>query len=133
MLAQSFKTADELDISQPQLEALQKTLVLLETGKLTYVQPSDTSLSYLGPNPVFTGHFNMEFWANTIAECGTVACIGGTAEMIGQVSFDGYGPALDRLFYPHGCNYSNITIDQAARALRNYLTTGEASWAEVRR
>ena len=42
MLAQSFKTALELGIKDEQLDALQKVLVLLETGKLTHV-PADNS------------------------------------------------------------------------------------------
>src|SRR5258708_1037630 len=83
MLAQSFLSADELQITEAQKDALIKTLVLMETGKLTYVEIGDGFYQDTG---TFTGQFNMLHW-NSAHDCGTVACIGGTAEMIGGVSF----------------------------------------------
>lgn len=38
MLAQNFKSADELGITDQQKEALMKTLVLMETGRLIHVE-----------------------------------------------------------------------------------------------
>jgi hypothetical protein len=127
MLAQSFKSAADLGITEPQRDALMKTLVLLEAGKLTHVK--DTMI--FRPRSVargFTGHFNMIWWGNE-HPCGTVACIGGTAELVGGVTFDLTTSALDRLFWPptHS-DWGGITPAQAATALRSYLTTGDAKW-----
>lgn len=131
MLAQNFKTAEELGLTEPQLDALRKTLVLLETGKLTHAK------RITGPAPVskdFSALFNMVWWANA-HPCGTVACIGGTAELIGGVCFGDYllNKALHELFEPRElkCDWGEITPAQAATALRSYLTTGSANWSEA--
>lgn len=130
MLAQSFKPAAELDISEAQREALVKTLVLLETGKLTHYT-IDFRPYNIKSGQVFTGHFNMATW-NLVRDCGTVCCIGGTAELIGNVSFDDVSEELNNLFYPEvETSLKQITPTQAAIALRNYLTCGEAKWDEV--
>lgn len=138
MLAQNFKPAAELKLTDLQKEALIKTLVLLETKKLKHAYP-DRSVS----EPVgFTGHFNMGWW-ELLAACGTICCIGGTAELIGDLKPDEldkatyYNPALKNLFYPFypgkgglriSVEMQHITPDQAATALRSYLTTGDARW-----
>jgi hypothetical protein len=130
MLMANFKSAADLGITEPQFDALRKTLVLLETGKLRHA-PADNLGSR---SKIFTGHFNMNSWSYT-SDCGTVACIGGTAELIGDVSFRGSpNLALSELFYPFNMNqdgkhpFSQITIPQAATALRSYLNTGDARW-----
>ncbi len=137
MLMQNFKSADELGITEPQFDALRKTLVLLETGKLQHAidfeyRDGDGALQ-------FTGHFSMDDWG-ALASCGTVACIGGTAELVGKLEPDELyviatrdtNPALRGLFYPDlDMNWDNITPDQAATALRSYLTTGDAKWHEA--
>ena len=135
MLAQNFKTADELGIKEEQREALMKTLVMLETGKL--VHNTDDSIAKYSMNEEdapFTGHFNMASWRQT-TPCGTAACIGGTAEMIaGYDVFDEYdaqegGIQLDQLFQPRRiADWEAITPEQAAAALRSYLSTGDARW-----
>jgi hypothetical protein len=135
MLAQSFQSAAELEISEAQKDALIKTLKLLETGKLTHAPIGN---DYYPNTGQFTGQFNMNHW-NSVHPCGTVACIGGTAEMIGGVSFtetvrrNGYDGQLYRLFMPNlpDAQWNHITPEQAARALRSYLTTGDAKWAEA--
>ena len=137
MLMQNFMSAADLGLTEQQKEALMKTLVLLETDKLVHVPNHDTL-----PRPnrfvptgerQFSGQFNMADW-NFAHNCGTVCCIGGTAEMIGGVSLDEDGnDGLYQLFYPQfdGCkgkSYSSITTSEAATALRSYLTTGDARW-----
>jgi hypothetical protein len=127
MLMQNFKSAADLGISEPQKEALMKTLVLLETGRLVHVR--ETELDYskaVDRRSSFTGHFNMMdvFFEH---KCGTVACIKGTAELISGVTVGGT-IALDELFYTNYMNGRDITPDQAAVALRSYLTTGDARW-----
>jgi hypothetical protein len=137
MLAQSFKSAVELGITEPQRDALCKTLVLLETGKLEHAY-SDINGFDATVRPKFDGLFNMGTWGTVSQRCGTVACIGGTAELIGNVSF-GQLPHhnlpinLRKLFYATGVqsNWRDITPAQAATALRSYLTCGDAKWHEA--
>ena len=133
MLAQSFKSAEELRLSEEQKDALIKVLVLLETDQLRHTK----TVQFLDKGIVkFSGHFNMRAWKRT-AECGTVACIGGTAELISSVSLIAtscVNSALNDLFCPNTVDvgwYNNITTAQAAQALRNYLTTGNAQWKDV--
>jgi len=136
MLAQNFMIAADLRITEPQKRALIKTLVLLETGKLQHVHPDATFSEPRG----FTGHFNMSWW-DLHSGCGTICCIGGTAELIGELKPNELDIAtignskLRNLFYP-GVDkkdqifvaMQNITPTQAAVALRSYLTTGDAQW-----
>jgi hypothetical protein len=134
MLAQNFKAAADLGITEPQKEALMKTLVLLETGKLTHSPIGEDDIFRAGSHK-FTGHFNMHTWARE-HDCGTIACIGGTAELVGGVVF-GYGDTnkpLHNLFEPRAIDWQLwqfITPLQAAVALRSYLTTGDARWDEA--
>lgn len=142
MLAQSFKSADELGITEPQRDALMKTLVLLETGKLRHVPIYDDGgdlidqIRHVVPLKArrFSYDFNMAEWSHPHS-CGTVCCIGGTAEFVGGLellSFDHGAPAaLKNLFYPGSLRLSEITPAQAATALRSYLTTGDAKWREA--
>lgn len=143
MLAQNFKSATDLEITEQQRLALIKTLVLLETGKLTHKKkPDDNEMLHFGfdfkdGHPVLTGHFNMDLWTVTYRNCGTIACIGGTAEIIGGpgVGFveDQLPENLQRLFYPFTSKFRfrDITTAQAATALRSYLTTGNPHWEEI--
>lgn len=135
MLAQSFQSAAELNITEPQKEALIKTLVLLETEQLEFI-PVDENDEGDDITPAFCSKFNMRFWSYTEHSCGTVACIGGTAELIGNVAFRGWMDinGLNDLFWPARMSneqITEITIPQAARALRSYLTTGDAKWSEA--
>lgn len=133
MLAQNFKTADELRITEPQHNALRLTLNALERDELKHVRPSIRG----DDGTPFTGHFNMDCW-HAATECGTVACIGGTAEMLGRLPANSLRTAMSinrrlrDLFYPQGlCGWAEITSDQAAMALRSFLTTGNANWREA--
>lgn len=127
MLAQSFKSAAELQISEAEQDALIKVLGMLERGEID------------------AEHFNMDSYLN---ECGTVGCIAGWAYLVSneaafpEVSRDcPKSPArgqhaLMKLFR---CGLGDLfarpsrktSPDQAAIALRSYLTTGEANWAEA--
>jgi hypothetical protein len=138
MLAQNFKTAAELGLNDVQLDALQKTLVLFETGKVVFATEIFVGLCAVEQSSEFTGHFNMANWSAR-GKCGTVGCIGGTAEMIGGLPINSlndasnYNYALENLFYANDAKVrlEKITVEQAARALRNYLTTGHANWAQA--
>ena len=138
MLAQNFKKAADLGISEAQFAALRKTLVLAETGRLRHIDPTDYRHDFLGKKS-FTGHFNMNWWSMK-RTCGTCCCLGGTAELVGNLREDALhvaaqkNPELFNLFYPgrrdrgRDINMKLITPSQAATALRSYLTTGDARW-----
>jgi hypothetical protein len=132
MLAQSFKSAEELGISEPQKDALIKTLVLLETGKLVHV-PMDTVRADSRANSSPNKFFNMII-SYGLADCGSVGCIRGTAERVSDVSFpirDDTPLGLYNLFYSGLAIVSDPSTSQAATALRSYLTTGDAKWSEA--
>ncbi|MEY9676048.1 hypothetical protein ABIE93_005982 [Bradyrhizobium elkanii] len=132
MLAQNFKSAADLKISEEQKDALIKTLVLLETGKLHHfaVTPEIEENEFaIDRGYMFSGDFNMAYF-HLKHSCGTAACIAGTAELISGIKFVGRDrtAALDGLFYGGDLELSSITPAQAATALRSYLTTGDPRW-----
>lgn len=133
MLAQSFVSAAELGITEPQRDALQKVLVLLETGKLRHVPVPKLSHDWDDESiNQFSGMFNMGSYIDP-SDCGTVACIGGTAAIVGNVNMHHpRPPKLMSLFYAdYKYDLERITPAQAARALRSYLTCGDAKWDEA--
>jgi hypothetical protein len=91
-------------------------------------------------------HFNMAVWSSVQSDCGTVHCIGGLAQAICRAEYKddtgftdespsarttGRGMSLGNLFYPVSSisgiiPLDSITVEEAASALRNYLTTGAA-------
>lgn len=131
MLMQNFKSACDLKLSEKQRDALIKTLVLMETGKLVHTDARGL-LWLCKKGRKFTGHFNMERWNEYVPGCGTVACIGGTAELIGDFKFYAteISEELGDLFSP-AFSMAGITVEQAASALRNYLTTGIPDWESI--
>lgn len=140
MLAQNFKTAVDLGISDIELDALIKVLGMLERGEIN--QQTLDMANFLDEE-----------------DCGTVACICGWAHLVSnQVAFpevkdighasaklmkrpyelrmlflvyDGLGEMMANGPYKHQRTVSSVLPDEAARALRSYLTTGEANWAEA--
>lgn len=133
MLAQNFKTAADLGIKERQHAALRLTLNALEREELKHAPAA----IFHDPTSPFTGHFNMNCW-HASSQCGTVCCIGGTAELLGGLKVNSLtitasgNSALHRLFYPLGHKgWDRITPSQAASALRSFLTTGDANWAEA--
>lgn len=132
MLMQNFKSSADLGITEPQKEALMKTLVLLETGALSYIPIDDLKpVTNKKLIKIYTGGFNMAYW-HSAHSCGTAGCIGGTAEKVGGVSFEEVPDNLHALFYPSVVGrFYNIRPNEAATALRSYLTTGDPKWAEA--
>lgn len=134
MLAQNFKTPAELGLTEAQHRALVLTLNALERGELTHVIVEKNQYGGFVTNPKFTGHFNMRRW-NYESDCGTVCCIGGTAEILGGLAqyeldqLSNRNLQLSRLFYPNG-NW-DATPAKAAKTLRGYLTTGVTDWSHV--
>lgn len=139
MLAQNFKTPADLGIQDKWFEALLKLLGMLERGELRHT--STVKLKPLCDDRVRpeVGLFNMNRWSVAF-ECGTVCCLGGTAEAIGGFRFGRMPEKLVHLFHPgqeshkvlhRAGGYETITMEQAAIALRNYLSSGEPRWEEA--
>lgn len=130
MLAQNFKTPADLKITNAEFDALRKVLGMLERDEVPHAPPPLAFKNVPASEPVY---FNMDSWSAP-SSCGTVCCIGGLAEMVGNLGLGSLTrdkrPALAPLFYPK-CSDHLITPSQAAIALRNYLTTGEPRWAEA--
>lgn len=119
MLAQNFRTAADLGISDQMLSDLIQTLGRMERGEIT--------------DERFTMH------AIGSPDCGTSGCIMGWARgrrtnkawpVAGDILDRSDG--LSRLFFPHHVqNGFRANVEEAAMALRSYLSTGEANWAEA--
>jgi hypothetical protein len=136
-MSNKLKTAKELGLPEEHYCALVKTLDALENNKIRHVtrmQLANWPFESVTKIRTFDKMFSMRAWKSGYA-CGTVACIGGTAELLGGVDMeDGAvgGDELNDLFYPDGCEGAwDATPKQAAKALRNYLMTGEARWEEA--
>ena len=122
-----FKAAEELGLEYNQYCGLIKTLAYMEAGRLKHVPKERFDFSETAP---FTGHFNMGNW-RVQAHCGTICCIGGTAEVLGDCTLRGFDEKheLTKLFYPAGClGGYEASPRQAAVALRGYLETGKTDW-----
>jgi len=143
-------TAEQLNIDTELHASLIRVLKGLESGKLRHV-PDTNDPDFISPSL-----FNMSVVAQPQSDhCGTVGCIGGWAyALMNGKKVDGIwifdreradnfvsnAPTEDlrELFYPgnYSCQsdrweYDNITAEQAAQALRNYLTNGRPEWEEV--
>ena len=136
MLTQNFKSAADLGLTDQEHSALITTLGMMERGEIKFFDVS--KCEDIGHGTEFTGLFNLGEWAEKYT-CGTVACIGGTAELVGKLPRNSINDKcdilsdLDDLCYPAftGAIYNSTTVEQAAKALRSYLTTGKANWAEA--
>lgn len=144
MLAQNFKTAAELGIKDVELDALIKVLGMLERGEIP------AKAFNMGR---FRPYCEDRSDAKIVAECGTIGCLCGWANFISDgaafpeiYELRGGDPLMSRL--PRGARHAfamnnNTQPDlinriwqegtpaSAAIALRSYLTTGEANWAEA--
>lgn len=133
MLAQNFMKSKALKITDKEHGALIAVLHALDRGELKHRNHAKPD----GPNG-----FNMGRLRNEMA-CGTVACLKGWAQTFAgkEDVFDSFRmtSAVADLFM-YQCidrpetmkwNREKVTTDQAAHALRNYLTSGAARWGEV--
>ncbi len=129
MLAQNFKEPKALKISDEEFVALVSVLGMLERSELTH-------------RPALDPHGDDGFNMGTVGSktsCGTVACIGGWVAFLNgkslyeavQYVYRAHG-RLKNLFYPpERFDYDDITTEQAAMAIRNFLTTGAPRWTDV--
>lgn len=127
-----FKSAEQLGLKQPEWEALIKTLTLMEAGAIIH---ATTDMKQAGKR--VEGHlFNMSNWKDYY-QCGTVCCIGGSAEVFGNLRHQSMDKASKRLYREGNLNLHNLFFNwegspspkEAAVALRGYLTTGKTDWS----
>jgi hypothetical protein len=134
-----FKSAKDLLLNKEQRDALIKTLKLMEAGKVKHVTEKRMDSA---TEPIKADYlFNMNEWCNYY-DCGTVACLGGTAELVagsqifmetqifrerGSLNLN----EIHNLFY--GFPNYDPTTKQAAKVLRHYLETGTADWSVARK
>lgn len=128
MLAQAFKTHQELGLEEPLYNALKKVLTRLETDDLVHLKDYfDFDTATPGIPNGFNMNVGFQQWM-----CGSVGCIGGWAafEMHAPLEDVMGNQVLYDLFYPpFKLNYEEITTEQAAGMLRKYLTTNKIDWS----
>ena len=126
----NFLSAKELGLSDLQYRGLVMTLRGMESGTVVHYKKLDPMNLSAGIHP-----FRMENWRRPWGSCGTVACIGGTAEiMVGVGRWGLFTDPIHRqkgelgnlLFRFPDC----VTEVEAAKALRGYLETGKTDWKE---
>lgn len=145
-MSKKFKTAKSLGLAEEHYCALVKALVELESGRIKHGPDASVGPGFGGGKVT---SFNMGIWRSATqvrgTVCGTVCCIGGTAEVVSGLAMftlsnvaedRGEKSGLHRLFYPYELDdviddWDQITLPQATRALRNYLTTGKPKWREA--
>jgi len=126
MLMQNFKSATDLGISDQEQASLIKVLGMLERAELRYASGTETECE---------NGFNIGTQGKG---CGTPACIGGWVARImgiGEMEYvDSYMPdfsqrkpdkALSGLYWRYP---KDVGVEEAATALRSFLTTGDARW-----
>jgi hypothetical protein len=163
-----MKTATELGLSDQQYGALHSTLAALKAGKIKHLEEWEDPIETDETNLLM---FNMLAWNDDIfstkeeeygeethaytdnKHCGSVCCIGGTAEYITNTTnlfepniTNTYGRSevaaknrrLYYLFYPWNDQRFDVcpvdvelTLPNAIQALTNYLETGDANWPQV--
>lgn len=136
-----FKSAKELGLKQNEWEALIKTLTLMEADAIVHLplESYEFKVSNSQTKPIFS----MSEW-HAKYPCGTVACIGGSAEIFGNLKMHTMQIAANRiaaaanndrnlfgLFYKWGNR--DPTPTQAAKVLRHYLATGRTVWSHADR
>lgn len=135
MLANSFLSAEELSLSLLQHRTLQRVLVMLETKELVKISIWQELKNIIKGTPAPQNGFNMFWWAAHPKECGTPGCIAGWGDYLtnGKTHFcnlNREGTSLGDLFLI-GKRKIFRSTEEAAHALRTYLTTGTADWKGV--
>lgn len=131
MLAQNFMKPEALGVSRAEWSALAAVLGMLERGELCHGNEA------VGQAFCMSATFAKD-------DCGTIGCIGGyVAMLMGESSPDDYicqyrdSGALTKLYFPRKPDGGllptlyQVTTEQAAIALRNFLATGEPDWREA--
>lgn len=127
MLAQNFKTAADLGLSDIEFESLVRVLGMLERGD---IEPHQFTMATTG---------SVDWWDDPQLECGTPACICGWARHVAsqrvfRKDMRMYPAGLQSLFCMGGDSVGapiNFhSIEEASIALRNYLRVGKPGWQQ---
>lgn len=132
-----FLTAKQLGITPKTRSAMIWLLKQMEKGRVEHHTAPEWHEEFL---TLQTMPFNMSTWGDRTRKdkltpakyCGTVHCIGGWIEFKNRRKM----PAADDdklvdLFCPINVglrSWANITVKQAQRTIKHYLTTGEINW-----
>ena len=128
-----FKSPAELGLTQAERDALIKALLLMENGQVKHVPGSNFNTYNAAQDKM---PFNMAHWHREY-DCGTVCCIGGTAELVGGLPLNSLAEKASKLVLYGDSNLHTMffhwnggdpTEKRAARVLRGYLTTGQTRW-----
>lgn len=116
----------------------------LEIGNIPHARPGsgEYTVDWLEANGQPGGHyFNMATVVSHSdeSECGTCACIGGwLALKLGITDPDeienwvgAATGAWGKLFYPPGLGWNNITPQQAAKAIRAFVSGAQEPWEHI--
>lgn len=129
-------TAAALGIERKEFNALGRVRDGLRENRYIHVPSPESRLK-----PLAKGGFNMSEPCEAY-QCGTVSCIGGCVALemkmnagdarayVCSKSHD--TSALNKLYYPEALeDWPAITPKQAARAIDNFLNTGDPQWARI--
>lgn len=135
MLAQTFKSARDLDLGHAVYEALKDVLVKLENKELVYwdYRGGRLSKSKIPENGFSMTNVLVQEFDEDGNVCGTIGCIAGWISEGRTRAEATRDSRLAELFFPGGgrIDYNAITVEQAAQTLRNYLETGKIDWMPV--
>lgn len=115
--------------------ALLEVKRMLGTNEVIY-NPKPVLIEDHDIDPPDRNVFNMDYVIQR-AECGTVYCIGGfMAMLLGEYPYGFVSGKRDtkihELFMPSNViNWSEITKEQAIKAIDNFIESGDPRWKEV--
>lgn len=131
-----MKTANELQITMTEYDALKKTRELLDSGQVVWQDRENEQV-------LDWGHEPMQFNMSTIRSdegCQTVCCIGGwMAHTMGKTDRweaidyvnNKISPALASLCFPEPGLMNAIKPEHAVKAIDNFFNTGFPMWYHV--
>ncbi len=133
-LPTTYKTAEELKISEKEHTALQQVMQMLESGEIAERDLYQHLVHQTKPKVLHMGSTRCS------TACGTAACIGGWVAILtdeenideyvwGQNWLNNPRAPLHNLYWQH--TRGRTTTAQAAQAIKNFLTTGDPNWASV--
>lgn len=114
------RSAEELDITQLEYDALLAVREDLALGRLEHVKVADWKYGVASDRT----SFNMGLWNEKEDGCGTACCIGGSMELRGAFTeLNSSSIALEMLCYPKNIvyNWDLLTAQDAVTAIDNFL------------
>ncbi len=127
MLAQNFKSAEDLGLTAEWHQALITVLGMMDRSEMVWTKPY---------KPAHNGFTMSHVWS--MNDCETAGCIFGWARHLTRSMANNTSKecsreqeqALERLYMPPGYEHGLYTVEEAAHALRTYLVTGIPNWGK---